>query len=57
MTLIGLCYTVLIIQHNSMYGNVPGLLSQYSIGLDGPGYSQQVCAYTKGYTLMVQEYH
>ena len=23
--------------HNSMYGNVPGLLSPYKIGLDAPG--------------------
>ena len=29
--------TMLVIQHNSAYGNVPGLFSPYKIGLDAPG--------------------
>ena len=31
------CVTMLVIRHNSAYGNVPGLFSPYKIGLDAPG--------------------
>ena len=32
------CVTILVIRHNSAYGNVPGLFSPYKIDLDAPGY-------------------
>ena len=31
---------MLVIRHNSAYGNVPSLFSLYKIGLDAPGYAR-----------------
>ena len=47
------CATILVIRHNSVYGNVPGLFSPYKIGLDAPGYIHNLSSSGQSHLILI----